>query len=152
MSIKVTTNSQLSTTESKKQKQINQTTRSGTESQIWTSVGGLSAGRWKGKNGGTGTGINKHNWQVQNRQEDVNKSIGNGEAKELTCMTHGHELRRTDGWRERGTRWRRSKGKNWGNCNAIKKKIYLKTFQVRIFKVSPGFFTPPVLKEQDRII
>ena len=24
---------------------------------------------------------------------DVKKSIGNGEAKELTCMTHGHELR-----------------------------------------------------------
>ena len=24
---------------------------------------------------------------------DVKNSIGNGEAKELICMTHGHELR-----------------------------------------------------------
>ena len=26
---------------------------------------------------------------------EVKNSIGNGEAKELVCMTHGHELR---GW------------------------------------------------------
>ena len=25
---------------------------------------------------------------------EVKNSMGNGEAKELTCMTHGHELRR----------------------------------------------------------
>ena len=43
--------------------------------------------------GGKGTGNKKHNWQVQNRHGDVKNSIGNGEAKELTCMTHGHELR-----------------------------------------------------------
>ena len=30
---------------------------------------------------------------MQNRQGDVKSSIGNGEAKELTCMTHGHKLR-----------------------------------------------------------
>ena len=45
------------------------------------------------------------NWQIQNRQEYVNNSTGNGVAKELTCMTHGHELRKGDagggdtGWR-----------------------------------------------------
>ena len=33
------------------------------------------------------------NWQVQNRQGDVKNSIGNGEAKELICVTYGHELR-----------------------------------------------------------
>ena len=27
-----------------------------------------------------------------NRQGEVKNSIGNGEAKELICMTHGHEL------------------------------------------------------------
>ena len=27
------------------------------------------------------------------RQEEVKNSMGNGEAKELICMTHGHELR-----------------------------------------------------------
>ena len=30
--------------------------------------------------------------QAQNRQEDVKNSIGNGEAEELICMTHRHEL------------------------------------------------------------
>ena len=43
----MTTNSHLSTTESRKQKQkqIKQTTRTGTESQKWRSHEGLSAGR-----------------------------------------------------------------------------------------------------------
>ena len=38
-------------------------------------------------------GKKKHSWQVQNRQEEVKNSIGNGEAKEVVCTTHGHELR-----------------------------------------------------------
>ena len=48
----MTTDSQLSTTEPKKQKQTKQTTRTGTESQKWRSHGGLSLGeeeRGKGK-------------------------------------------------------------------------------------------------------
>ena len=44
----MTTNSQLSTTESKKQKQI---TRTGRESQKWRSHGGLSARRRRGRMG-----------------------------------------------------------------------------------------------------
>ena len=46
MNSKITTNSQLSTTEPKKQKQkqTKQTTRTGTESQKWRSHGGLSTG------------------------------------------------------------------------------------------------------------
>ena len=47
--VKMATNSQLSTTESKKQTQ--QTSRTETESQIWRSRGGLSVRRGKGKNG-----------------------------------------------------------------------------------------------------
>ena len=43
---KMTTNSQLSTTELKKQKQTKQTTRTGTESQKWRSHEGLSVGEW----------------------------------------------------------------------------------------------------------
>ena len=46
MNSKMTTNSQLPTTEHKrktKQKQTKQTTRTGTESQKWRSHGGLSA-------------------------------------------------------------------------------------------------------------
>ena len=66
MNIRMATNSQLATTESKKQ--TKQASRTETESQIWKSFGGLSAGKGKGENGGKGTGIKKKNWQVQNRQ------------------------------------------------------------------------------------
>ena len=88
----MTTNSQLSRTESKKQKQTKQTTRTGTESQIWRSFGGLSVGKEKEENGVNGTGIKKHNWQVQNRHGDVKNSIENGEAEEFIYMTCEHEL------------------------------------------------------------
>ena len=62
------TNSQLSTTESKKNKtknQTKQTIRTGKESQKWRLLGGVSAGREK--NGGKGIGNKQHNWKVQNR-------------------------------------------------------------------------------------
>ena len=71
MNSKMTTNSQLSTTEpnnktkqNKKQKQkqklTKQTTRTGTESQKQRSLGGLSAGSGWRENGGKGTGHKKH--------------------------------------------------------------------------------------------
>ena len=50
-------------------------------------------GRGEGQNRGKGTGNKKHKLQVQNRQGEVKNSIGNGAAKELICMAHGHELR-----------------------------------------------------------
>ena len=91
---KMTTNSQPSTTEPKKtQKQTKQTTRTGTESQKWSSYGGLSAGKRMVGSGGKGTGNKQHKWQVENRQGEVKNSIGNVEAKELICTTHGQELR-----------------------------------------------------------
>ena len=66
MNSKMTTNSQLSRTEPKKaktnQKQIKQTTRTGTESQKWRSHGRLSMGRGMGKDEGKGTGNKKHKW------------------------------------------------------------------------------------------
>ena len=70
-----------------------QTTRTGTDSQKWRSHGGLSVGRGHGENGGKGTGNKKHKWWVQNRQAEVKNSMGDGEAKELIYMTHGHELK-----------------------------------------------------------
>ena len=80
----MTTNSQLSITEpKKKQKQTNQTTKTGTESQKQSSHGGLSARSERGENRGKGTGNKQHKWQVQNRQGQVKNSIRNGEAKEL---------------------------------------------------------------------
>ena len=63
MNSKMTTNSQLLKTEPKnkqKQAQTEQTTRTGTESQKWRSLGWLSVGRGKGENGKKGTGIKKH--------------------------------------------------------------------------------------------
>ena len=48
-----------------------------------------------------GTGNKKHKWQVENRQGQVKNSIGNGEAKELICMTYGLELR-VECWWEGG--------------------------------------------------
>ena len=64
---------------------------------------------------------------MQNRQGDVKNSIRNGVAKELTCMTHGHELRGR-GLPEgmEGTRWTGAKGENWNNCNSTIKYIFSK--------------------------
>ena len=74
-----------------------------------------------GENGEKGTGSKKQNWQVQNRQGDIKNSIGNEEAKELICTTHGHELR--GGWKGLPGR-REQRGKNWDECNSIINKIY----------------------------
>ena len=63
MNSKMTTNSQLSTTKPKKQKQKHtKQTRTGTESQKWRSHGGLSVGRGMGENGGKVTENKKHKW------------------------------------------------------------------------------------------
>ena len=59
-------------------------------------------------------------------------SIGSGEAKELMCMTHRHELR-GDCWREEGYWPEGAKGANWDNCNNIINKIYLKN-KIAIFR------------------
>ena len=57
MNSKMTTNSQLSTTKPKKQKQTKKTTRTGTESQKWRSHGGFSAGGGGGEWGKKVQGI-----------------------------------------------------------------------------------------------
>ena len=65
MKSKMTTNSQLSTTEPKTNtKRKTKETGIGTESQKWRSHGGLSErrGPGKGKNEGKGTGHRKHKW------------------------------------------------------------------------------------------
>ena len=64
---------------------------------------------------------------VQNRQGEVKNSVGNGEAKELTCVTHGHELLGEEFWWKGGSGQRGIKGrKKWDNYNSIINKIYLK--------------------------
>ena len=71
------------------------------------------SGEGEGENGGKDTGNKKHKWQVQNRQGEVKNSIGNGEVKELTCMTHGHELR----YRNDGEKWGQRVEGNKGEKN-----------------------------------
>ena len=46
----------------------------------------------RGENGEKVQGIRSIIGRAQNRQEEVKNSMGNGEAKELICKTHGHEL------------------------------------------------------------
>ena len=67
MNSKMTTNSRLSKNEPKKKERkttntkTQQTTRTGTESEKWTSHGGLSVGRGRGGMGGKGSVNKKHN-------------------------------------------------------------------------------------------
>ena len=53
---------------------------------------GYQQGSGRGREG-KGTENKQHKWQVENRQGEGKNSIGNVEAKELICMTHGHELK-----------------------------------------------------------
>ena len=51
--------------------------------------------------------------------------MGNGEAKELTCTTHGYELRGGNTGGRWGARQRGIKGrKKWDNYNSIINKTY----------------------------
>ena len=58
---------------------------------------------------------------------EVKNSTGNGETKELICMTQGHELMGGNVGGRWVVGWRGIKGrKKWDNCNSIINKIYLK--------------------------
>ena len=64
----------------------------------------VNNGRGKGENGGGKVqGIRSINSRYKINGE-VKNSIGNGEAKELICMTHGHELSggMLEGWGVQG--------------------------------------------------
>ena len=63
-----------------------------------------------GEKGGKGTGNKQHKWWIQNRQGEVKNSIENGEAKELICTIHGHELRGGGCWWEGGCTAEGNKG------------------------------------------
>ena len=96
MNSKMTTNSQLSTTKpKKKQPTTNKLSKQLEQEQNHRNgdhMEGYQEGKG-GKNRGKDTGNKQHKWQVQNREGQVKNCIGNGETKELICMTHGHELR-----------------------------------------------------------
>ena len=60
--------------------------------------------------------------------------MGNGEAKELICTTHGHELSKGRMLVGGGYRVEGNKGGKWGNCNSIINKMYfLKVFGQQLF-------------------
>ena len=61
---------------------------------------------------------------MENSQEEGKNSIGNGEAKELISMTHGHELKGGNVGGRGCARRRGGKGGKWDNCNSIIKIIF----------------------------
>ena len=54
------------------------------------------------------------NWQLQNSHVDMKYSLGNGKAKKLLYMAHGHELPEGVGVLGGG-----GQGENGGNHNSI---------------------------------
>ena len=92
-------------------------------------------GEWKEERRGKGTGSKRHKWQVENRQGEGKNSIGNGEAKELVCTTHGHELGSEEGtcwWKWQSRMEGDKEEKKWDNCNSIINKIYLKRTKIKL--------------------
>ena len=79
-------------------------------------------GTGREKNGGKSTGNKRHNWQAQNRQGEGKNSMGNGEAKELTCMTQGHEFGGDAGGN--GDAWQRGRKGRKNGAIVIAKSIY----------------------------
>ena len=55
---------------------------------------------------------------------EVKTSVGNVEAKELLCTTHGHELKGGDAGGRGCAGQRGIKGRKWNNCNSIISKIH----------------------------
>ena len=113
----MTTNSQLSTTELKKNnKNKNELSKQLEQEQnhkieiTWKVIRGV----WEGGEWEKATGNKKHNCQAQNRQGEVKNSIGNGEIKELICTTHGHELREGNAEGQVGAGQGRMKGGKMG--------------------------------------
>ena len=57
-------------------------------------------------------------------QGEGKNSIGNAEAKECICTSHGHELKVEKASGRGCAGWREIKGGKWDNCNSIINKIY----------------------------
>ena len=68
-------------------------------------------------------GLRSTNRQLQNSHGDIKYSIGNGVAKELILMTHGHEQWWGDCMREWGVLGGGGQREKNQNCNSIINKI-----------------------------
>ena len=107
MNSKMTTNSQLSTTESKKQKQkLSKQLEEGKNHRNGDHMEGYQQGGGEGSLGGKIQGLRSIIGRHKIDKGEVKNSIGNGEAKELICTTYGHELRGGNTGRKRGKRYR----------------------------------------------
>ena len=91
------TNSQLSTTECKTTTTTtNQLSKQPEQEQNYWYGNHMEGYQWGGRGGRMGgkvQSLKSITGRYKTDRGDVKNSIGNGEAKELTCMTHGHELR-----------------------------------------------------------
>ena len=80
----------------------------------------MEGDQWGGGEGRTGEkvqGIRSINRRYKIDRE-VKNSVGNGEAKELTCTTHGHELSEVENGCRRGCAGQRGRKEGkWDNCN-----------------------------------
>ena len=100
----MTTNSQLSTTEPKKKtKKLSKQLQSEQHHRNGDHMEGYP--REEGRTGEKVQGIRSINGRYK-IDRDVKNSIRNGEAKELVCTTHGHELRRGNAGGRGGAEWR----------------------------------------------
>ena len=87
----------------------------------WRVISRGVRGEERGREGEKVQGIRSINGRYKIDRE-VKNSRGNGEAKELICTAHGHELRREIAGGKVGTRQRGQRNKNWDNCNSINNK------------------------------
>ena len=93
MNSKITTNSQHQQLNLKQKQKLSKQLEREHNHRNGDHMEGYQQRQVGGKNAGKDTGNKKHKWQIQNRQGEVKNSMGNGKAKELICMTHGHEIR-----------------------------------------------------------
>ena len=72
---------------------------------------------------------------------EVNNSMGNGEAKELICMTHEHEIRweNAHGRGRHTGQWGIKGRKKTDKCNSIINKIYFKNLHFSFDKILSHF-------------
>ena len=120
----MTTNSQLSTTEFKKKNKLSKQLEQEQNHRNGDHMEGYQQGSGRGSEGEKVQRISSINGRQQIDRGRV--GIGNVEAKELICMTHGLELKWENASGRGGAGWSGIKGGKWDNCNSIINKIYCK--------------------------
>ena len=93
MNSKMTRNSQLSTTESRKQNKLSKHLEQEQHHRHGDHLEGYQLGRGKERMEGKVQGLKSTNCSYRIGMGMLRVSTGNGVATEVTCITHGHELR-----------------------------------------------------------